>query len=196
VQRRNGAEPLGLFRFASAPLPLLLNALAGRFDGMGAPERLAIEVSPNGREYMVFERIFGFRYHAWVKVQEKTPEEVLEREVRRLPFLARKLLADLAEGSKLFVFHGMEPLSEAQAFGLSRAIRAYGPGTLLWVEQADADNPPGSVRRIGDGLLKGHMDRFAPGDNAYDISLACWTSLCTAALDLFEQPAQPELARA
>jgi len=196
VQRRSGVDPLGLFRFASAPLPKLMGALAARFAGMGDPAHLVIEVSPNGREYMVFEKRFEFRYHAWVAVHEKTAEDVLAREVRRLPFLVRKLLADLSEGAKLFVFHGMQPLTQAQAGGLARAIRGFGPGTLLWVELADAENPPGSVRRLGDGLLKGHMDRFAPGDNAHDISLQCWTDLCAAALAAAAQEPLPELARA
>jgi hypothetical protein len=145
---------------------------------------------------MVFEKHFEFRYHAWVGVHEKTADEVLAREVRRLPFLVRKLLADLSDGAKIFVFHGMEPLTPAQAAGLARAIRSFGPGTLLWVELADADNPPGSVRRLGDGLLKGHMDRFAPGENAHDISLHCWTELCLAALDAMVQQPLPGLARA
>jgi hypothetical protein len=196
AQRRSGVEPLGLFRFASAPLPKLMGALAARFAGMGEPDHLVIEVSPNGREYMVFEKRFQFRYHAWVNVDEKTAEEVLAREARRLPFLVRKLLADLADGAKIFVFHGMRPLAEAEAWGLARAIRGFGPGTLLWVELADAGNPPGSVRWLGDGLLKGHMDRFAPGDNAHDISLGCWTGLCAAALEAVAQQPVPELARA
>ena len=195
VQRRTGVDPLGLFRFASAPLSKLMGALTARFASMGEPEHLMIEVSPNGREYMVFEKRFEFRYHAWVGVQEKTAEEVLAREVRRLPFLVRKLVADLTEGAKIFVFHGMHPLTEAEAFGLARAIRSFGPGTLLWVELADAENPPGSVRRLADGLLKGHMDRFAPVLNAHDISLQCWIDLCVAALEAAAQ--EPlEMARA
>jgi hypothetical protein len=195
VQRRTGVDPLGLFRFASAPFAKLMGALNARFAGMGAPENLVIEIPPNGREYMVFEKRYQFRYHAWVGVQEKTPEEVIAREARRLPFLVRKLLADLADGAKIFVFHGMTPLTEAEAFGLARTIRGFGPGTLLWVEQADADNPPGSVRRIADGLLKGHMDRFAPGDNAFDVSLQCWIDVCMAALEAAAQPPL-EMARA
>lgn len=182
VQRANGAEPLGLFRFASAPLPLLLRALAARFVGMGEPGNLLIEVSPNGREYMVLDKRFNFRYHAWAAVDDKTPAEVLAREVRRLPFLIRKLIDDLAEGSKIFVYRSLDPMGPEDAAVLVQAIRAYGPGTLLWMDLADADHPPGTVIRLGDGLLKGHMDRFAPGENAHDLSLECWNTVCTAAV--------------
>jgi hypothetical protein len=44
---------------------------------------------------------------------------------------------------------------------------------LLWVEPADATNPPGSVVWLGEGLLKGHVDRFAPGETAHDFSFEC-----------------------
>ena len=182
VQRGNGAEPLGLFRFASAPLPQLMKALSARFAGIGAADSLTIEVSPNGREYMVFETRFNFRYHAWVGVNEKPPEEVLAREVKRLPFLANKLIEDLTEGTKLFVYRSVAPMTRYDAARLARAIRRYGPGTLLWVDLADATHPPGSVSRLSDGLLKGYIDRFAPPDNAHDLSLNCWNDMCAAAV--------------
>jgi hypothetical protein len=35
---------------------------------------------------------------------------------------------------------------------------------------------------LSDGLLKGYIDRFAPGDNAHDLSLNCWIELCRKAL--------------
>ncbi|MBN9509288.1 MAG: hypothetical protein J0I21_09280 [Alphaproteobacteria bacterium] len=182
VQRRCGIEPLGLLRFSSTPLSPLLNALRGRFAGMGRPEFIEIEVSQSGTEYMVFDKRFHFRYHAWVKLGEQTPEEIHARECRRLPLLVRKLIEDLSEGTKIFVYRGMEPLTEAQARELAAAIGAYGPGTLLWVERADAANPPGTVIRLGPTLLKGHIDRFAPPENAHDLSLDCWVTLCRNAL--------------
>jgi hypothetical protein len=33
-------------------------------------------------------------------------------------------------------------------------------------------------------LLKGYIDRFAPGENAHALSLECWTALCRNALAL------------
>jgi len=182
VQRRCGAEPLGLLRFASAPLPKLLAALRARFQGMGAPNNIVVELSSNGREYMVQDRAFGFNYHAWVALGEQTPQEIHAREVRRVPFLIRKLIEDLTAGEKIFVYHGMEPLTLAAARNLAAALRGYGPGTLLWVERADADHQAGSVERIEAGLLKGHIDRFAPGENAHDFSVESWTQLCQAAV--------------
>src|ERR1041384_3955367 len=58
VQRRCGAEPLGLFRFASAPLPKLLAGLGARFEGLSHPDNLDVQLSQNGREYLVTDRKF------------------------------------------------------------------------------------------------------------------------------------------
>jgi hypothetical protein len=182
VQRRCGAEPLGLFRFSSAPFPKLVKALRARFEGLGKPNNLEIQVSDNGREYMVLDKCFGFLFHAWVLVGEMEPSEIAARETRRLPLLIRKLIEEMTLGDKLFVFHGMTPLTLEEARELAAALRDYGPATLLWTELADDDHAPGTVEFIEPGLLKGHMDRFAPGENAHDLSLDCWVTLCKNAV--------------
>jgi len=181
VQRRCGAEPLSLLRFASAPLPQLLAALHARFHGLGARDSIGVELSSNGREYMIRDAAFGFYWHAWVLAGEKTPPEIRDREARRVPFLVRKLTEDLESGEKLFVYHGMQPLSGAHARALTRAIRLYGPSTLLWVELADPSHPNGTVDWVSEGLMKGFIDRFAPGDNAHDFATDSWVALCRAA---------------
>jgi hypothetical protein len=178
VQRRCGAEPLGLLRFASAPLPKLLAALRARFAGFGDPQNLVIALSDSGSEFMVHDRVFGLTHHAWVKPGELTPEQIHAREVRRVPFLARKLLEDLSLGEKIFVYHGMDGLSFAEATDLAAAVRSYGPGIVFWVELADAHNPPGSLVWAANGLLKGYIDRFAPGADAHDFALESWIHLC------------------
>ena len=182
VQRRCGAEPLGLLRFASTPLPALLTGLAARFEGLGDPGQLEIQVASG--EYLVIDGRFGILYHAWVKVGEAEPDYIRHREERRLPFLRQKLIEDLEEGRKLFVYHGMEKLPRPQLLRLALAIRAYGPATLLWVELADETHPVGTVEPITRGLLKGYVDRFAPGENAYDLSLDSWIAVCRNAYRL------------
>jgi hypothetical protein len=124
-------------------------------------------------------------YHAWVMAGEMTAEDVHKRETRRLPLLIRKLVEDLNRAEKIFVCHGMQPLSEAEARGLLAGLRRYGPNTLLWVELADAEHPPGTVVWRGEGLLQAYIDRFAPGDNAHDLSLDCWIAICREAAQLY-----------
>ena len=196
VQRQCGAEPIGLFRFSSAPLPRLLKALRAKFKGMGRPGNIVVEESSNGREYMVQDKAFGFLYHAWVLVGEMEPADVARRESRRLPLLVRKLVEDLTNGEKIFVYHGMDPLSSSEGKELASALQAYGPATLLWVELADEVHAAGTVEQLEPGLLKGYMDRFAPGENAHDLSLDCWVSVCRNAYRIWktQEPATEKTA--
>jgi hypothetical protein len=185
VQRRCGAEPLGLFCFASAPLPKLLAGLEAAFEGLSDADNLDVQLSSNGREYMVYDKRFQLLYHAWVSAAEMSAGEVHQREMRRLPLLIRKLIEDLREAEKIFIFHGMEPLGEEEARRLLALLRSYGPNTLLWIEVADAEHPPGTVAWIGEGLLKAYIDRFAPGEDAHDLSLDCWIAICREAYRLW-----------
>ena len=189
AQRRCGAEPLGLLRFASAPLPVLLAGLRGRFEGMGDPEQIDIQVSTDRQEYLVVDKCFGFLYHPWVLVGEADPEDIRRREVKRLPFLRRKLIEDLEEAGKIFVYRGMHRLPQPLVLRLVAAVRTYGPATLLWVEQQDRDHPASSVEWIVPGLLKGYIDRFAPAENAHALSLDCWIAICRNALKAAQAPA-------
>lgn len=185
VQRKWGAEPLGLLRFASSPLDKLLPALRNRFRQMGDAGMLEVQLG-GGQEYMVLDRKYGFLYHAWAKVGELTPEQILTREYRRVPFLIRKLTEDLQGGDKIFVYHGLTPLIPQQVRAMSSALRLYGPGRLLWLELADAEHPAGTVEWAESNVIKGYIDRFAPGENAHDFSLAGWEAVCRAALRLAE----------
>ena len=191
VQRKAGAEPLGLLRFSSAPPDILLAALRSRFDGMG--EDLHVRPGPSGRDYMVEDRRTRFVYHAWVSVGSMGPEEIVRRETRRVPFLVRKLIEDLTLGEKLFVYHSPR-CDAAMAAALAEAVRSYGPGTLLRVSPADPANPPGSVRWDGPGLMRGYVDRFAPGENAYDFSFDCWMTLCREARRLVTEGQKASVA--
>ena len=184
LQRQCQAEPLGLLRFSSTPMQQLLTALEHRFEGLGAPGNLEIELSPNGREYMVKDTVFGFLYHAWVKAGEMEPSEVLRREQRRVPFLVRKLLEDLEDADKTFVFKGMGATAEEAVFPLAAALRRYGPNTLLFVNLADAEHRAGEVAARAPGFLVGHVSRFAPTENASDLALPEWVKLCRQAYRL------------
>jgi hypothetical protein len=145
VQRRCGVDPTELLRFSSSPIPRLLTALKSEFAGIGDPHHLSIELSANGREYMVHEKKYGFVHHAWVLAGEMTPAEVHRREVARLPSLVRSMIEDLRKSAKMLVYHGMTRLAEPDVLSLLEALRSYGPNTLLWVEVADKEHPPGLV---------------------------------------------------
>jgi hypothetical protein len=181
VQRRCQAEPLGLLRFSSTPLPKLLDALEARFEGMGTPASIRVEVSSNGREYMINDSRFGFLYHAFVDTGAMSLEDLRRREIKRVPFLINKLLEDLEAGEKTFVFKGMGAVEEEEVFPLAMALRKYGPNTLLFINLADATHRAGTVEVRAPGFLIGYLDRFAPSEDAANFELAQWVRVCRQA---------------
>ena len=185
VQRHFKAEPLGIFRFSSTPLPQLLLALERRLEGLGEAGSVVVDISPNGQELMVKDKIFGFLYHAWVRTGEQTVEAVEQRERRRLPFLKRKLLDDLSLGEKVFVFHAMRRILEEEVFPLAAILRCFGPTTLLFVTLADEQHAVGTVELRAPGFMVGYLDRFAPANDAHAASYAEWANLCRQAYRLF-----------
>src|ERR1700761_7486556 len=80
VQRRVGAEPLGLLRFSGTPLRSLLRAMAARFAQIGDPAYVRLE--PEHGEYMVKLTKYDFTYHADAKVGEVDPDRLLKQQVR------------------------------------------------------------------------------------------------------------------
>jgi hypothetical protein len=182
VQRQCGADPLGLLRFSSTPLPNLLNALDARFAGMGRPDSVRVEHSCNGRELMVHDSRYGFVHHAFVKSGAMAAEEVHAREIKRVPLLVRKLIEDLEAAEKIFVFKGMGMLQVEQVYPLAAILRRYADNTLLFVTLADPAHPAGRVEQRAPGFLVGHLTRFAPMENAQDFELAQWVRLCREAI--------------
>ena len=181
VQRRAGAEPLGLLRFASAPLSHLLPALASGFAGIGAPGRVTVALAENGQEHMVHDQAYDFLYHAG-DGPDADPARLAAREAIRLPFLADKLMADLRTAEKIFVFHPVRDTPRAGADLLAAAIAEHGKAQLLWVEPATDEFPCGTARRLSETLLIGHLAHFAPADNASDFDYDGWRRLCRACL--------------
>jgi hypothetical protein len=109
VQRKVGAEPLGMFRFAGVPLDHLLRAMRARFEGMA--DSANVRVQPENGEYMIKLTKYDFIYHADVKIDQADPEVLRQQQTRTVRFLVDKLIADLENPSKILVFRQNEPLS-------------------------------------------------------------------------------------
>jgi hypothetical protein len=189
VQRRAGAEPLGLLRFAGFFIPLeirlarLLKALECRFEGLGRPETVRVEAAgaEGRREYLIKESAFDLMYHSFQAEGSIDPGRLRDMEAKKLEFLRRKFLSDLADGDKIFVWKSNAPPPESDMDRLVEALRRFGPNILLWVAEADPDHPAGAVEVKSDGLLKGRVDRLAPYVNATDISYESWFEMCAEA---------------
>jgi hypothetical protein len=182
VQRKVGVEPLGLFRFAGAPLRHLTEAMEARFEGMADPAW--IRVLPENGEYMVKLAKYDFVYHADVKIGGMDPEVLHKQQSRTVGFLVRKLLDDLENPSKIIVFRQNEPLLADDLMDLRLALAAYGPATLLWVQAARPGHPPNTVVRVDDRLMVGFVRRLAPRDHVPDLDVESWLAVLRKAYAL------------
>jgi tetratricopeptide (TPR) repeat protein len=185
VQRRFGAEPLGLLRFNSVRLGGLLQALAHRFEGMGASEHTELMAQPNG-EYYIRDRRWGLAMHTFLFKWNEDADRLLAKFRRRVAFLKDKLLEDFAEARKTFVFLSAT-LRFDELLMLHAALRRLGDVSLLHVRpigasmQDFAEGRPGEVVEIRPGLYVGYLSR--PGRKAngdWDIAFDEWLAICRA----------------
>jgi hypothetical protein len=187
LQREAGVEPLGLLRWATMTASSLADALESGFEGVGTPGQTILDkfTWPDGRqEYSTEDRRFLMRMHTWIDVASSPPDEVLAMMCRRLTFLTRKLFETFAQARKIFVFKtGDRICAPDEIRRIHQAMRRYGPVTLLYVQQADQDHPPGSVDRLKEGLLVGYIDRFnqAPDGTVLPLSRDIWLQICRRA---------------
>lgn len=195
VQRRFGAEPLGLLRFNSVQLGGLLQALAHRFEDMGASEHTELMVLRNG-EYFIRDRRFGLAMHTFLFKWNEDGDRLLAKFCRRVAFLKDKLLEDLAEGRKTFVFLS-STLRVEELLMLHAALRRLGDVALLHARPIGASmrgfprGRPGEVVEIRPGLFVGYLGR--PGRKAngdWDIAFDDWLAICRATARLRGDPAR------
>jgi hypothetical protein len=184
-QRRCDAEPLGLLRFSSTFMRNLIRGIDSGFDGLGDLEDIEPRLEGAAlREFMIHERKYGLVYHTFVFEGQRSLWLMREQESARLKFLRRKFIEELQAAEKIFVYRYHSPVSEEEILPLLMALNRYGPATLLWVVPAERGRPGGSVEALMPGLLKGYIDRFAPEDNAHDLSFDGWLHLCANAYAL------------
>lgn len=183
VQRAVTAEPYGLFRWNSITLPNLINALDHRFEGLGTAENTEVVVD-GASEIMIVDKRYHFRNHSHAFENKGAKvDAIYKRELVRIPQLARMLIENLEDGSRLFVFHdaGGSPLAEVKR--LVDALRKYGDNTLLWVTTAGDSKKIGKVEPLAPNLMVGYIDRFQPLREVTPegVSLPTWLSIAREA---------------
>src|SRR4051794_21436227 len=170
LQRRAGAEPMGLLRFASMPLEGLIHGLQTQFAGIGDADGFAL--SRNDGEYWIEVSKFALRYHTELYEGEITPEELVQLERRKVKFLAAGLIEGLKSGSKIFVYLRRQPVTDREFDELRAALASNGSATLLWVTASDGTHSADSVELLDGGLMVGYLGRLAPRQALYDVDYA------------------------
>jgi hypothetical protein len=184
VQRRCGAEPLGLLRFAFSPMAAILAGLEDRFEKIGRPETTDVRLHALTGEYQVLDRAYGFLFHTWIYRDAAVSAELHHRECRRLPRLARKLLETLEEADKILVFRGEATTIEDDVRRIVALARNYGRNRVLWVRAAEVGESAGTARDAGEGLLMGWVDRLAPMHDAAKFSFESWIDMLESASEI------------
>jgi Flp pilus assembly protein TadD len=188
VQRYYGSEPLGLLRFVSIAPKSLITALQERFKAVGTPESTKLTVRNFlGREYFLTDKTYNFRMHTFIYVDhidDKTRLKALfDKHCCRLKFLKEKLITDLKNAEKIFVFRSVGSMTTAEMKELYCEIRRYGPNTLLCVREDNA-RPPGSVDIIEQGLMAAYLEPIVP--RTLMVPNDTWLRICTSAENIWQ----------
>jgi hypothetical protein len=191
VQRRCGAEPLGLFRFALINSELLRRALDADLMEIANPNAIEITRGPiplsgdKPPEFLAYHAEYGMKYHIGYHEGEMRPERLRPLVLQRLRFLVRKLNEDLAGGEKIIV-HRTSAASDEAAIRLGEALQRRGPNLLLWVVSEESPGKAGSIECIARGVLKGQIE----GDSCTKTPrLDTWMTLCGSAYALWRASA-------
>ena len=182
VQRRLLVEPpLSLFRWGGAPLEDLIEGLDSDFAGLAEADRAELLWAQG--EYFVRTPYVTIHTHCIVEQNAAGQADVLRSGCATLRILRRKLLKDIADARRIFVFKSTEPgFGETEMRRLHTALRRIGPAGLLCVTATRTDQPVGSVERITEGLYLGYLERYFLKDS----TISQWLSICAMAKALHE----------
>jgi len=192
VQRQFGAEPLSLLRWAGISCQSLITALDTCFAGVGEPEHTVMELNPHNHEYFTRDLRYGMNMHSFLHEDASKRDKIYQSMCRRLSFLKDKLLRELAEAEKIFVYSTAQKMTDDDLHALFDALRRHGPVNLLHVCPCDAPHSVGDVISLQAGLLIGFLDRPGYDGKRWDISFHHWLTICQRALAICHAGADTE----
>ncbi|HET6606923.1 MAG TPA: hypothetical protein VFG62_09660 [Rhodopila sp.] len=190
IQRAWGAEPLGLFRWATVTPATLIACLEQGFDGVGDEATTALTESQEGPTLLweIRDERYGYEMHSFIPVAAMPREQMMLTACKRTRYLTAKLLRDLQNPAKISVFKlAGRRLEVAEIEGLARSVAQYPDMRLLCVCPADGDHAAEDIEILAPGLMVASMDFSAGHDWAQRI--AAWEALCRRVVAEW-QPAQ------
>ena len=194
AQQHYGAEPLDLLRWSDLGdgCDGLIQALECRLDGIGAPDNTILETVPSDgrKEYWTKDRRYWMAMRAFIFEDEVPYDKMWGAACRRLRILRDKLIKNLTNGDKIFVYRNMWRNLRSDELGrLYAATRAFGPNWLLIIQFADDIHPAGSAEVRAPGLIVGYIDHFgfSPGNEPLGDVCPDILTVCGAAHALWTQ---------
>ncbi len=178
VQEHLGVNPIGLFRWSGIDLEPLITALDADLAGIGAVENSAIYSDDTFGEYYFRDTRYGMQTHTKMFEHSLAADKAMDMLCKRTRRLCEKLLEDISEGEKIFVFQSHNRLSPTDLSRLHKAIRRLGPAAeLLYLHPAEPGQRAGSVTRMEPGLIVGQIDRAGFDGVHWTISYEMWLEL-------------------
>jgi hypothetical protein len=151
----------------------LSNALLAELQGLGEPGDLTFE--QHAGEWISRSRRFDFVFHSGLFDSGLRPDELAQREGRRLQFVKRKFLQDLANPWKILVRRSGGFETEAAMRQLRTAMSWTGQAWLLWVDAASEAEPATTVTLLDDRLLRVTHPALRGYEQADDPDLSAWS---------------------
>jgi tetratricopeptide (TPR) repeat protein len=161
VQRKFGAEPLGLLRWTSVAPDQLIEAMRTGFEGVGSPEQTELVVAGHG-SYRTRDKRFDMEMLTFCRPSEIEFSRMRQRALRRISFLREKLLRDLAGSDKIFIYRTLrDTMTHDEISQLKAAMNRYGCNRLLYIKLADEEHPIGSISVEAPDLCFGYVEAFS-----------------------------------
>jgi hypothetical protein len=158
LQAKFGMMPIGLLTYAGVLQFRLVDGIFAGFADLGRPDQKVWAIRWEGdTTWRMMDLVYELSLATPYPRDVPPPENGFALASVSLPWLADKLMTDIANGEKLFVARPMEAPNEAAGLAVLAALRHFGDAQLLWVVE-DGSGPTGSVIRLPSGLLKGHKD--------------------------------------
>ncbi len=171
--------PLSLFRWGGTPVDNLILGLDRRFAGLGAIE--TSEMIANESYYYVRTPYLTLHTNLPADRDKADIPDALIQWCGTLRILRRKLLTDIENGRRIFVFKSLDPtFDEIGMRRLHAAVRRIGPAGLLCVTIARQGQHIGGAVDRGDGLYIGYLEKFVLNTGPFDQ----WLSVCRETLAL------------
>lgn len=189
TQRHFGIESLSLLRWASITIDNLISALNNRFLGVGIIENTIIENQPQHYDWRARDTSYGIQMdHTHLDQKTVTQDTARKQLSIRMSFLARKLISDLEEGDKIFVYRYFKgTISNETLNQLRDAISKYNIKTKIVLVQETKENLSSIKYEIVDSTLvyATRKESETIDHNDFLLKITQWTEICTKAAQEF-----------
>jgi hypothetical protein len=187
-QRAEGRDRPGLLRLTALRQREMIEGLFTGFYGIGRMEQLSChDPGPVDDHWRVVDAIHSINFGTPFPKCQPFPNGEMLRQSRRLPRLAEKLIEELSDSDRIFLFRVADPgAGEPAMLAVQAALRRFGPAPVIWLVN-DGAAPAGSAERLACGVVRAHLEPLARTPVSAPETVA---SVMTNALILLRQ-AQP-----